>query len=274
MARVDGRLPTSLRPLSLSFDNLSRVDGSARFGFGNAPQALVSISGPIEVRLAAEQASQATLEIHLRPLSNVPATESKFLSSAISSALTPSLILTQNPRTLIQIVIQTLVPTTKTDLKWKDPLVASIINACTLALLNAGSIPMRGVVCAVALGLTQDEESIVDPTEQESARLVGGGCFAFLFSDFEPSSQSGATCVWSNWRRWGGEQGFDEEEIFRTREVAREAAREVWDSVKKLVEETEQPGRTKTIPLPQKKPMKFKNEKAKENEDDDAKMEI
>ena len=272
MARVDGRSPTSLRPLSLSFDKLSRVDGSARFGFGNIPQALVSISGPIEVRLAAEQASQATLEIHLRPLSNIPATESKFLSSAISSALTPSLILTQNPRTLIQIVIQTLVSTANSK-QWKDPLVASIINACTLALLNAGSIPMRGVVCAVALGRTQGGEYIVDPTEVESQSLVGGGCFAFLFSDFEPSSQSGATCVWSNWRRWGGEQGFDEEEILGTRETAREAAREVWASVKKLVEDTEHSDRTKNIPLPQKKPMKFKNDKANEDEDD-AKMEI
>ncbi|KAF9262853.1 hypothetical protein L218DRAFT_367078 [Marasmius fiardii PR-910] len=269
--RDDGHSCSSLRKLFLSFDTLSRVDGSARFGFGSVPQALVSLSGPIEVRLAAEQASQATLEIHLRPISNVPATESKFLSSSISSALTPSLILTQNPRTLIQIVIQTLVSSPK----WKDPLVASMINACTLALMNAGSIPMKGIVCAVALGRARQDQGVsyvVDPTDEEAQHLTGGGCFAFLFSDFEP--QSGATCVWTNWRRWDSESGFDEEEILTTRGMAREAAREVWKQVKKLVEEYEDPVRTGSIPLPQKKPMKIKGEMASEVEDDDAKMEI
>ncbi|KAG7088167.1 hypothetical protein E1B28_012188 [Marasmius oreades] len=269
--RAGGRSSTSLREVFLSFDTLSRVDGSARFGFGSVPQALVSLSGPIEVRLAAEHPSQATLEVHLRPISNVPSTESKFLSSSISSALTPSLILTQNPRTLIQIVIQTLVSSPGS--KWKDGLVASMINACTLALINAGSIPMRGVVCAVSLGCIRVDSTyvyVVDPTEDEARDLVGGGCFAFLFSDFEPLSESGATCVWSSWRRWDG-FGFDEEEILKARGMAKEAAREVWRRVKRLVEETEDTRMTSAIPIPKNKAAKMK---MNEGEVEDAKMEI
>ncbi|KAL0571222.1 hypothetical protein V5O48_010729 [Marasmius crinis-equi] len=219
---------------TLSFDTLSRVDGSARFGFGpsSQPQALASVSGPIEVRLLAEQASQATLEVTIRPISNVPATESKFLGGAVAGAIEPSLVLGANPRTLVQVVVQVLQSQGGGGGKaGKDTMVAAIVNATTLALLNAGSIPMRGVVCAVSVGLLDVDEGgektyIVNP-DTTTTELIGSGCFAFLFSDFEPSSQNGATCVWSNWRRFGGGGGFDEEEILKTREIAREGAREV-----------------------------------------------
>ncbi|EKM79521.1 hypothetical protein AGABI1DRAFT_128669 [Agaricus bisporus var. burnettii JB137-S8] len=48
---------------------------------------VASVSGSIEVRLAAEQASQATLEDISGPLSNVVTTESKAISSAVRAAL-------------------------------------------------------------------------------------------------------------------------------------------------------------------------------------------
>ncbi|ESK86128.1 exosome component 5 [Moniliophthora roreri MCA 2997] len=267
-SRINGRSESSIRDPTLSFDNLARVDGSARFGFGPNAQALVSLSGPIEVRLAAEQASQATLEVHLRPVANVPATESKSLSSSLASILAPSLILTQNPRTLIQLVVQTLIPAPK----WKDGLFASIINASTLSLLNSGSVPMKGVICAVALGRLGELRYVVDPSDEEVEKMDGGGCFAFMFSDVLGSSESdtGSTCVWSNWRSWGAKGGFDEQEIIQTRELAREAAKDVWERMKKLVQDTEHPP-LKAFLAPQSKKDKVK---AASDEDDDAKMEI
>ncbi|XP_006462813.1 hypothetical protein AGABI2DRAFT_119651 [Agaricus bisporus var. bisporus H97] len=48
---------------------------------------VASVSGSIEVRLATEQASQATLEDISGPLSNVVTTESKAISSAVRAAL-------------------------------------------------------------------------------------------------------------------------------------------------------------------------------------------
>ncbi|KAK7025981.1 hypothetical protein VNI00_015811 [Paramarasmius palmivorus] len=268
ISRTDGRSDSSIRDPVLSFDNLARVDGSARFGFGPNAQALVSLSGPIEVRLAAEQASQATLEVHLRPIANVPATESKFLSSSLASILTTSLILTQNPRTLIQLVVQTLIPAPK----WKDSLFASIINASTLALLNSGSIPMKGVICAVALGRVPESRYIVDPSDEEVETMNGGGCFAFVFSDVLDSSESSSksTCIWSNWRSWSEGGGFDEQEVIRTRELAREAAEGVWERMKKLVHDAEHPPpKTFHGSLSKKAAVK-----ATEHDVDDAKMEI
>ncbi|KAG6828752.1 hypothetical protein H0H93_014754, partial [Arthromyces matolae] len=109
MSRPHGRQAHQSRPIKISFDGLARVDGSARFSFGPIA-ALSSVSGPIEVRLAVENAAQATLEVSVRPLSNVPATEAKAMASTVRALLTPAMILTNHPRTLIQIVSQALVP--------------------------------------------------------------------------------------------------------------------------------------------------------------------
>ncbi len=252
MSRRDGRKNNDLRNLSVNFDDLARVDGSARFGFGKSPAkcqydhcstpfpgpenlALASLSGPIEVRLSAENPSKATLDVHLRPLSNVSATESKSLASAIASALTPSLLLTQNPRTLVQLVVQALSLPPEA---WKDGLTAAMINASTLAFLNAASIPMKGIVCAVTVGrLASSKQFIVDPSGEEAVLLDAGGCFAFLFAD---GLDERVKCVWTNWRSFSG--GFEEKDLIQARNVASESAREVWSKMKLCVNYREQPG--------------------------------
>ncbi|KAK0242080.1 exosome component Rrp46 [Armillaria nabsnona] len=234
MSRRDGRKNNDLRDLSVNFDDLARVDGSARFGFGPENLALASLSGPIEVRLSAENPSKATLDVHLRPLSNVSATESKSLASAIASALTPSLLLTQNPRTLVQLVVQALSLPSKA---WKDGLTAAMINASTLAFFNAASIPMKGMVCAVTVGrLASSKQFIVDPSGEEAVFLDAGGCFAFLFAD---GLDERVKCVWTNWRSFSG--GFEEKDLVQAKNVASESAREIWSKMKLCVNYREQP---------------------------------
>ena len=199
--------------------------------FTGSAAALSSISGPIEVRLAAENPSQATFEVLLRPLSGVPGTESKALAATIRNLLTPSIILTQNPRTLVQLVVQALIPAEK----FYSPLVASIINASTLALMNAGSIPMQGIVCAVSVGrfrssIMPTSTLILDPSDDELSSLRGIGCFAFLFG---AGRTGGSEIVWSNWQ---SSTSFSEEELINARDLARGGAEQVWTSMKKSVE--------------------------------------
>ncbi|TDL25446.1 hypothetical protein BD410DRAFT_837619 [Rickenella mellea] len=225
------RRPDDMRALFVSFDGLDRVDGSARFGFGNT-RALASVSGPIEARLAQEQPSKATLEVVVRPLAGVPGTEAKLLSSTLRTLLTPSLLLTHNPRTLIQLVVQSLSPPTRTQVTGKGQanyaLTAALINASTLSLLNAASIPMRGAVCAVAIGrLRTTHTLILDPRENEFDSLDGGGVFAFMF----PGSDGDGEVVWSSWSA----VPFLEEDVKRAKEVARISAREVWVKMKDVV---------------------------------------
>ncbi|KAF5392108.1 hypothetical protein D9757_003324 [Collybiopsis confluens] len=278
--------------LFLSFDSLSRVDGSARFGFGQYPQFLTSLSGPIEVRLASEQPSRSTVEVSVRPLSNVPGTESKAAAVILKEIMQRLIITEANPRTLIQFVVQALVPISSLD----DSFIASMINSCTLALINAGSVPMRGVICAAFVGRVGNQcreeasaaaaQYIVQPTEKQASGIDAAGCFAFLFSGSSSSSDSyHSSCVWTNWRSIKSRQrlrpgsGTDETSLEAAREVARENARQIWDRIKLLIEERESPstlGSSKTSAKASAKPKEAEKMKVYTDveEENDAKMEI
>lgn len=186
-------------------------------------EALASISGPIEVRLAAENPSRASFEVSIRPLSGVPGTDAKSLSYTMRSLLSPSLILTQYPRALLQLVVQSLTPSPST--MFRPSLVAAMINASSLALLNAGSIQMRGVVCAVSVG-SLSSRLILDPNEKEFASLDTGGCFAFMFTS------SGAQVVWNNWQ---SSASFSEKDLKSAINLALQGAKSVWAAMKASV---------------------------------------
>ncbi|KAF8510588.1 ribosomal protein S5 domain 2-type protein, partial [Gautieria morchelliformis] len=182
-----------LRPIDIVFESLDRVDGSASFAFGPT-KALASVSGPIQVRLPAEQPSKATFEVLARPLSGISDTDAKSFSTVLRTLLVPCLVLTQNPRTLIQLVVQSLTSTTPN----QDPsLAAAFINASSLALLQASAFPMLGVVCAAAVGHIKrhhsepelnSERFLLDPNAQEIRECDAVGCVAVMFRSRNTSS--------------------------------------------------------------------------------------
>lgn len=159
-----------------------------------------------------------------------------------------------NPRTLIQIVVQVLSSsgagarrgsgkgTRGVETETEMGVMAAAVNASTMALLNAGSVPMRGVVCAVAVGHLLGAEGteglvVVDPDEADGA-LDAEGCFAYMFT-LDAMGQVHAKCVWANWRVIGsaartGKGGV--EVVSRAREVGERGAREVYAAVFESVE--------------------------------------
>ncbi|KAF8582176.1 hypothetical protein K439DRAFT_1391979 [Ramaria rubella] len=188
MPRAD-RSNSTLRPVTIVLESLNRVDGSASFAFGET-KAIASVSGPIQVRLASELPSKALFEVLVRPLSGIPGTESKSLAATLRTLLTPSLVLSQNPRTLIQLVVQSLTPAAP----YPNPsLTAAFINASTLALIRAASFPMLGVVCAAAVGRVKSRDTdsspelLLDPAEQEINACDAVGCVAVMFRSPAPS---------------------------------------------------------------------------------------
>lgn len=247
--------------------------------------ALASVSGPIEARLSAENPSQATFDVHLRPLSGVPATDARALASSIRSALLPSLILTHHPRTLIQLVLQALSSPAYSQSYWiqhtqaqskpnlagigaDHALAAALVNASTLALLKAGSVPMRGTVAAASVGLSSTGELIVDPGEDQLIDLTASGCFAFLFADQD------AQCVWSSWKNvpTSSARGVTGIVISQAREVACTEARAIRDEMKCQIVNMGKKEQIR-IPSPPIKQEKVQKIHARESEDDD-KMEI
>lgn len=174
-------------------------------------------------------------------------TESKALAASLRAALMPSIILTANPRTLIQLVVQSLTPSpsvprssTSSVMRSNPSLTAALINASSLALLNTASFPMRGVVCSAAIGRIRDSKTlIVDPSDEELSTLEGGGVFAFIFSDAlrddsstnDASSQSNGQLVWSQWNA----VSFTEDEFVLASALAQEAAKKILNVFKQAI---------------------------------------
>ncbi|RSH90148.1 exosome non-catalytic core subunit rrp46 [Saitozyma podzolica] len=232
-SRHDRRAPTELRPLSVTVGQLARADGSGRFAFGELPTlpapwlaklialgstaAVASLNGPIEVRLREELPDRATLEVIHRPLEGVGATSSRALESSLSALLIPLLNLSQHPRSLIQLVVQSLSSTTapsfsdstidfpesSSQKSWPPSETvlsshtapasgipfssrAASINAAALAALDAGSVAMRGVPIGVALAYIPAESGeeaglVLDPTPEEEARATSRYGFGWAF---------------------------------------------------------------------------------------------
>ncbi|KAF8518064.1 hypothetical protein JB92DRAFT_2713104, partial [Gautieria morchelliformis] len=135
-----------LRLIDIVFESLDRVDGSAPFAFGPTKD-LASVSGPIQGRLTAEQPSKATFEVLVRALSGISDTDAKSFSTVHRTMLAPCLVLTQNPRTLIQFVVESLTATTPA----RDPSLAAVfINASSLALLLLSDAQCRVCSCSWA----------------------------------------------------------------------------------------------------------------------------
>jgi len=109
---------------------------------------------------------------------------------------------------------------------------AASINASSLALMNA-SVSMKGVVCAVAVARTSSEKLILNPTTDQLTSSTASGCFAFIFTAAELSTdQLHVLEVWSNWQ---SSLGFDVAEVFEARELAQQGARRIWESMKESV---------------------------------------
>jgi exosome complex component RRP46 len=255
---------------------------------GEKTQCLASVSGPIEVRFAAEQPSKATFEVNVRPLSSLPGTESKALAASLRGLLSPSIVLSRNPRTLIQLVVQSLAPSPAEG--FSPSLMAACINASSLALLNTGSIPMNSVVCAAAVSrLRSDTEEdasalILDPSEAEAREGIGCGCFAFSFAtEISGSSQQSpsiptARLVWANWRTKDGV--FDEGEPARAQAVGLAGAKLVWRAIKESVPQMDVSsalpplGRSSAEALENMAQSDDEDVKMSDQESDDAKVEI
>ncbi|CAE7197205.1 unnamed protein product [Rhizoctonia solani] len=216
MSRPDGRANDQLGKVEIELGGLARVDGSARFSFGGC-RALASVTGPVEVRQLIELPDRATFEVAVRPVAGVPATPEKALAKHIHDVLHPTLLLTQHPRSLIQLTILSLSPVSSS-----PSYAATHINAATLALLNAASIPMKGVVCAVAVGVSKNGGDIVlDPVDDREC--IRAGCFAFFFAGAEAPE---GEVVWADWKG-----ATTKEEYASVVDLARTGAKQVLSSV-------------------------------------------
>ncbi len=134
----------------------------------------------------------------------VPGTPSKALATAVENVYTSLLYLHLFPRSLLQLNIQSLSPShiSSPSLSQVVPFAAraAAVNACTLAILDAGSVGMRGMIVAVSIAVlsestltdpryrsvlesTADDEDVfvLDPTVEEEGRASSKHVAAWIF---------------------------------------------------------------------------------------------
>ncbi|KZV74293.1 hypothetical protein PENSPDRAFT_648131 [Peniophora sp. CONT] len=264
--RADGRAPREMRPVSITWEKLARADGSARFAFGQT-SALASLTGPTDVPPAREHPARAHIDVHARPLSGVPGPSSRQLAATIRGCLGAALDLGRYPRTMVQVVVQSLSSdaaevkatgdeseedeegTKRKRRRWPGeyaPAHAASLNATSCASLNAGSVAAHGTLCAIALSRSSSGALYVDPTRNEWTEAEARGWFVFLVTrdaeeneESEDEEEEGLRCraVWQSWVVAGGEE-VEDGEVEEAREVAEEGAKEVWRNMRRAVGES------------------------------------
>ncbi|KAF9585385.1 Exosome component 5 [Lunasporangiospora selenospora] len=188
MARLDTTRTSAhqLRPFSSSQNLLNRADGSAQFDFGGS-SVLCSVVGPAEVKLRDEKLNKATLEVIVRPLVGLPGVKDKACERAIRETLEPIVISALHPRTLVQIVVQTM--------KDNGSILSTALNAAIMALLDAG-IPLNSIIGSVTCIIdSKTNEILLDPTTEEIARAKSTHVFVFDNKSSIPSSTSASMDV-------------------------------------------------------------------------------
>ncbi|KAF9105744.1 Exosome component 5 [Mortierella sp. AM989] len=172
MSRLDRTRtsPHQLRPFFSSQNLLNRADGSAQFDFGES-SVLCSVVGPAEVKIRDEKLDKATLEVVARPLVGLPGIKDKAREQTIRETLEPLVLSGLHPRTLVQIVVQTM--------KDDGCILSTAFNATILALLDAG-IPLKSILGSVTCIIdSQTNQILLDPTNEELALAKSTHVFVF-----------------------------------------------------------------------------------------------
>lgn len=157
----------------LSTSILTKVDGSSQLTVGGT-KVVVSVTGPIEPKLRQELPTQSSFEIIIRPAVGVSSTREKLMEDKLLSLLQNVIARFQNPRQLIQIVIQFLI-TEPIPNHYTNSQLSAAANACYYALIDA-NVPLLCSFAAVPIAIYKNE-IIANPapqviTESESNHVV------------------------------------------------------------------------------------------------------
>lgn len=175
--RSDGRKFNELREIKAKVGVVPNADGSAMFAFGDTV-AIAAVYGPRKLHPQHMQnPSTGILRCNYDLLSFSvyerkkpgPSRRSKEISKVTEWALAPAVFLEEFPNTVIDVEIYILQADAGTR--------TAGINAASMALAHAG-IPMRDLVCSVALG-KNDKQLIVDLTKEEEDYHEGEGATDF-----------------------------------------------------------------------------------------------
>ena len=185
--RSDGRKANELRPMKAKVGVIPNADGSAMFSFGNTI-AIAAVYGPRQLHPQHMQdPTTGILRCNYDLMSFSvsdrkkpgPSRRSQEISKVTEWALLPVVDLEAFPNTVVDVQIYIIQADAGTR--------TAGINAAALALAHAG-IPMRDLVCSVALGKL-DKDIVVDLTKEEEDFEGGEGPTDFALAKVANSDE-------------------------------------------------------------------------------------
>uniref|UniRef100_A0A6M2DLJ4 Putative exosomal 3'-5' exoribonuclease complex subunit rrp46 n=1 Tax=Xenopsylla cheopis TaxID=163159 RepID=A0A6M2DLJ4_XENCH len=161
---------THLKPLMCELNILSRSDGSAILTQGQTA-VMVSIYGPVEVKMQNLHIHKASVEVHYIPKSGFSGIADRLKEKIIQTTIETAIMSTLYPRSAVVINV----------LEMQDcgGLLSCAINATCLALLNSG-IQMKFLVASVFCIINDNDEIIIDPDKKQISNNYKAS-FMFVF---------------------------------------------------------------------------------------------
>ncbi|XP_047033756.1 exosome complex component RRP46 [Helicoverpa zea] len=202
----------NLRPMKCECNFLSKSDGSAILSQGPTV-ALVSVNGPLDIKMTSQSIEKATLEVLFSSKSGKPSVEDRYKEHVIRQTCETAILGSLYPRSGITVTIQ--------ELEDYGGFLACCINCTCLALLNAG-LAMRHTFAAVSCAIDEHGNIQLDPApaQLDTARAN----MTFVFDSRENSLVTGFT-----------DGSFSESAYNEALERCRAASQLVFDFYKDIV---------------------------------------
>lgn len=165
------RHPASLRERRCELSCLHRAEGSVALSQGNTV-VWVAVYGPGDLKSSRQLMDRAVVDVNFKTkigtMVQNPAQvqQETFLRDVCSAAIQ----VRQFPRTQISLTIQ--------ELQTDGGVLATAVNACCLALLDAG-VPMRHIFSAVNAAINPEGRILLDPEAKQEAEAKALLLFVF-----------------------------------------------------------------------------------------------
>ncbi|OBT74949.1 hypothetical protein VF21_06087 [Pseudogymnoascus sp. 05NY08] len=175
---------------SAILSHLHSTDGSATFS-QNGYTIIGAVNGPIEVQRRDELPEEAAIDVIVRPAAGVGSTRERHLESIIERTLRQIVLISNFPRTLIQVTLQvTSTPPDETATSKSIqtsstlPILPALLQTAILALLSA-AIPLSTSLTATFLAISEKGKILQNPSLLETQTAQSIHALAFT-SNAEP----------------------------------------------------------------------------------------
>ncbi|KAG4304591.1 hypothetical protein PORY_001984 [Pneumocystis oryctolagi] len=161
---------------------LSHVEGSCIYEEG-LNKVICTVIGPLETKTRNETLGEATLDVIIRPDIGMSGAKEMQMEQTIWKTVSPMIMRTMYPQTLIQIVIQ-IISCEKSE-NMLASLLSATLNAAFISLLDSG-IAMTNTFSAVSLAilLKEGETSVIlNPSLKISNDSISTHVVCYSFPD-------------------------------------------------------------------------------------------